>query len=347
MLVEQLKLIISVTIFFLLISSYFIYFNNSYKNIILLIETNNYDFEKLKLQLTKLLSKLKQIILVYILVIILIDLFNKNEYILFLILTIITAVVIILSLFLLHALFKNLPQVEEPKDEQKMVKGVENMQDTTASEILTPRTSLYTIDGNTTIIENWNEILEQEFSRIPVYEDNIDNIIGVLFLKDILRHNSKDVLVKELVRKPYFIPGTKKILDILSEFKKSQNHIAIVIDEYGGTEGIVTIEDILEEIVGEIRDEYDVEEEKIVRIKKNIYEITGDHLIEDVNDELNIDIPIAEDYDTISGYILYKLGKIAQKNDTIKTDRYIMKVLKTDNVKIEKIKLILLEANND
>lgn len=307
---------------------------------------NNFERENILTKfktLTKTLTKIINIEVILILILIMV--FRKNVF--FIITSIAVILFIIIIYIILYKTYKfYITMEEESIDEQKMVKSIEGMQDTTASEILTPRTSLYTIDGKTTISQNWDEILEQEFSRIPVYIDNIDNIVGVLFLKDILRQKNKDILVEKIVRKPYFIPGTKKIGDILSEFRKTQNHIAIVIDEYGGTEGIVTIEDILEEIVGEIRDEYDVEEEKIIHINKNIYELAGDQLIEDVNEELNINIPISEEYDTLSGYFLYELGKIAQKNDTIKTDGYIMKVLKTDNVKIEKIKIILLEANN-
>lgn len=229
-------------------------------------------------------------------------------------------------------------------EDKEILKGVFDINDTNASEIQTPRTSLYTIDGNTTLKENWEEILEQGFSRIPVYVDNIDNIVGILFLKDIFKYvnENKDVLILDLIRKAYFIPGTKKITDILQEFKKTQNHIAIIIDEYGGTEGIVTIEDILEEIVGEIRDENDEEEEKFLKISDNIYEVSGDNLIDEINEELDIDIPQSEEYDTISGYFLHMLGKIAKKNDVIKTEDYILKIIKVDNVKIERIKIVLL-----
>lgn len=277
-----------------------------------------------------------------------------NLHKVFFVLKIIYILFIIYILYKIYKTYINRPieekvqeQTANDEEEEKMVKGISSLQETTASEILTPRTSLYTIDADTTLLENWQEILNQEFSRIPVYLESIDNIIGVLFLKDILRIENKNIQVKKLIRKPYFIPGTKKIIDILKNFKQTQNHMAIVIDEYGGTEGVVTIEDILEEIVGEIRDEYDIEEDKIINVQHNIYEISGDHLIEDINEELKISIPISEEYDTLSGYFLYKLGKIAQKNDTIKTDEYIMRVLKTDNIKIEKIKLILLEADDD
>lgn len=231
------------------------------------------------------------------------------------------------------------------KEEKEILRSVFDINDTTASEIQTPRTSLYTIDGNTTLRENFTEILEQGFSRIPVYTDSIDNIVGILFLKDILKYvneDNKDILIIDLIRKAYFIPGTKKITDILQEFKKTQNHIAIIIDEYGGTEGIVTIEDILEEIVGEIRDENDEEEEKFLKISDNVFEISGDNLIEEINDEFHINIPLSEEYDTISGYFLHMLGKIAKKNDVIKTNDYILKIIKVDNVKIERIKIVLL-----
>lgn len=234
---------------------------------------------------------------------------------------------------------------EDNFEEKEMLLGAFEIGKTNVSEILTPRRELYAISGDTTINENWNEILEQGFSRIPVYIDNIDNIVGILYLKDILKYkikNDEDIKVKKLIRKPYFIPGTKKLPELLTEFQKTQNHMAIIIDEYGGTEGIITIEDILEEIVGEIRDEYDEEEEKVIQLSERVYEVSGDKLIEEINEELNLNIPISEEYDTISGYFLYKLGRIAKIDDVVRNEKSILKVIEIDNMKIEKIKIILL-----
>lgn len=243
---------------------------------------------------------------------------------------------------------RNMLEIEDSKNEEekKMIYGVFDIRETMVSEILTPRTSLYTIDGEHTIDEDFTESINQGFSRIPVYIENVDNIVGILFLKDMLKYSSEDrknIKVKDVMRKAYYIPGTKKVTELLKEFKKTQNHIAIIIDEYGGTEGIVTIEDILEEIVGEIRDEYDVEEEKLLKIANNIYEVSGDNLIEEVNEKLNTNFEESEEYDTVSGYFLHKLGRMAIKGDVIKDGNCVLKVIAIDNVKIKKIKIILLD----
>lgn len=234
--------------------------------------------------------------------------------------------------------------------EEEMIHSIFEFSDTTVKEILTPRTAVFALDMEKTLGEAWDEIVEQGFSRIPVYNETIDKIIGILHMKDLFKYNKekdKDVKIKELIKEAYFIPTTKTLVELLEEFKRKQIHMAIIIDEYGGTLGIVTIEDLLEEIVGEIRDEFDQEEEGIQQIRETIYDIKGDTLIEELNDELSTSIPISEEYDTVSGYVQDKLGKVAEVSEQVKGNGFILKVMDVNNKRIEKIRVIITENNDE
>ena len=209
---------------------------------------------------------------------------------------------------------------------------------------------VFAFDMERTLGEVWDEILEQGFSRIPVYNETIDKIIGILHMKDLFKYNKErdsDIRIRDLIKEAYFIPATKTLVELLEEFKRKQIHMAIIIDEYGGTLGIITIEDLLEEIVGEIRDEFDQEEESIQQIRETIYDIRGDTLIEELNDELSINIPISEEYDTVSGYVQDELGKVAELYDQVKGNGFILKVMVINNKRIEKIRVIITENNNE
>ena len=234
--------------------------------------------------------------------------------------------------------------------EEEMIHSIFEFSDTTVKEILTPRTTVFALDMKKSLGEVWDEIVEQGFSRIPVYNETIDKISGILHMKELFKYNKEkdaNVKVKELVKEAYFIPTTKTLVELLEEFKIKQIHMAIIIDEYGGTLGIITIEDLLEEIVGEIRDEFDQEEESIQQIRETIYDIKGDTLIEELNDEVSIDIPISEEYDTVSGYVQDKLGKVAEVSDQVKGNGFILKVMDVNNKRIEKIRVIVTENNNE
>lgn len=229
-------------------------------------------------------------------------------------------------------------------EEKEMIHSIFNFTDTTVKEIMTPRTSIIAFDKNEILDNVWNDIIEHEFSRIPIFNESIDDIIGILYTKDLLKYTKNyaaNIKLESLCKPVAYVPETKHLTDMLEYFRKEQLHMAIIIDEYGGTLGLITIEDLLEEIVGEIRDEYDIEEEKISTKGEDIYEILGETLVEEINEELGIDIELSEEYDTISGYIQYKLGKVANVDDKVTTEGYIIQVLKVDNNKIEKIKLII------
>lgn len=228
--------------------------------------------------------------------------------------------------------------------EEEMIHSIFEFSDTIVGEILTPRTAVFALDMNKKLSEVWDEIVEQGFSRIPLYNENIDNIEGILHTKDLLKHNKKqDILLKDIMKKAFYIPETKRLTQLLDDFKKKQTHMAVIIDEYGGTLGIITNEDLLEEIVGEIRDEFDQEEENIQMVKEKIYDIKGDVIIEELNQELEINIPLSENYETISGYIQYELGKVADIGDQVKGDGYILKVTEVENKRIEKVRVIVIK----
>lgn len=234
--------------------------------------------------------------------------------------------------------------------EEEMIHSIFEFSDTTVKEILTPRTMVFALDMEKTLGEVWDEVVEQGFSRIPVYNETIDKIVGIVYMKDLIKYDkvkNSDLKIKELMKETYFVPTTKTLVELLEEFKRKQSHMAIIIDEYGGTLGIVTIEDLLEEIVGEIRDEFDQEEENIQQIKETIYDIKGDTVIEELNEELETDIPISEEYDTVSGYVQDELGKVAEVGDQVKGNGFILKVMEVDNKRIEKIRVVITEKNNE
>jgi len=227
------------------------------------------------------------------------------------------------------------------EDEQEMIHSIVGFGETSAKEVMTPRTAVLAFEGNKTINEIWDEMIENNFSRIPIYEETIDNIIGVLYIKDIMnavKDGKTDIPVKEFARPPYFIPETKSIIEILNEFRNLQVHIAIVLDEYGGVVGIVTIEDLIEEIVGEIRDEFDTEEgELIKKIDEKSYEIDAMIDIETLDNELDIHLPESEDYESLGGLIVTMLGKVASVGDEVIMDRVRIKVLELDKLRISKV----------
>ena len=235
--------------------------------------------------------------------------------------------------------------------EEEMISSIIEFADMTVKEILTPRRDLFALDSESKLEDVWEEILEQEFTRMPIYTGTIDNIVGTVHIKDLLRYandkSSGNLLMKEFMKEAYYVPITKSLVELLEEFKTKQLHMAIVIDEYGGTQGIVTIEDLLEEIVGEIRDEFDKEEESIQKIREKIFDVKGDTLIEEINEKLDLDIPLSEEYDTISGYIQDKLGKVADVFDQIKEDNFVMKVLDTDNKRVERVRIVILEKKEE
>lgn len=209
------------------------------------------------------------------------------------------------------------------EEEREMIHGIFELESTMAREIMTPRTDMVYLDVSTELSDVLTAVVENGHSRIPVYEDNIDNIIGILHVKDLLQCWNEDEqevnLSKTIRRPPLLVPETKKIDDLLQEFRSKRTHIAIVLDEYGGTAGLVTIEDIIEEIVGEIQDEYDEEERLFEELADGAYLLDARMPIGEVNDLLAINLP-SEDSDSIGGFVINYLGRVPKEGETFLYD---------------------------
>ncbi|MDO4176335.1 MAG: hemolysin family protein [Bacillota bacterium] len=237
----------------------------------------------------------------------------------------------------------------ELKEEgKKMITGVFAFDDILAYEIMTPRTDVFAININDPAEEYLDELMELRYSRIPVYEDDSDNIIGILYIKDYLIKARSDgfdnVDIRSILRTPYFVPETKNIDSLFFELQKTKQHIAILIDEYGGFCGIVTMEDIIEEVMGDIDDEYDEEEEEVKNIGKDLYIIDGGTDLDDLNEELGINLK-SEDSETIGGFILDMFGEIPDEDDIGKEVFFENYVFTIKSVKDRRIEELTLKIN--
>ncbi len=227
-------------------------------------------------------------------------------------------------------------QIKE--EEKELINNIFEFDDISASEIMTPRSDMYAIDVNE--IPPLEEIIKTGYSRIPVFEDNNDNIIGITNIKDLfiqaLKHNG-DFDIRKIMTEPFFVPEKKKIDTLLKEFKRRKNHISVLVDEHGGVLGILTLEDVIEEIVGDITDESDKEEKFIEEIKPNQWVVAGKIDIEDINKEIDINIPDTDAYDTFSGYYLEVAGRIPKKNEKIVKDNFEISIREMDGNRIKSI----------
>jgi CBS domain containing-hemolysin-like protein len=225
-------------------------------------------------------------------------------------------------------------QIKE--EEKELIHNIFEFDDTAASEIMTPRGDMFVIDIDQDL--NLGQILESGYTRIPVIEGDIDHVIGILTIKDLFLHTISESAgdVRKIMRAPYFVPENKKLDSLLQQFKKRRNHMAIVVDEHGGVSGLITLEDALEEIVGDITDESDKEESHIVKLKAKEWIVLGKTDIDEVNQKIPINIPDAKEYDTFSGYVLYKTGRIPQENEEILIDGFSITVKEIDGVRIKK-----------
>ncbi len=236
---------------------------------------------------------------------------------------------------------------EDIKEEQRMLEGIVRFGDETAKEIMTSRQDVVDLDFRSTFDQVLKCIVENNYSRIPVYQGNSDNVRGILYIKDLLPHLQKgsNFRWQSLIRAPYFVPETKMIDDLLREFRENKVHIAIVVDEFGGTSGIVTLEDILEEIVGEINDEYDEDEKNFVRINANTYVFEGKTLLSDFYKTLSLDDDIFEDVegdaDTIAGLLLELKGDFPSLHEKIDYKNITFEILEMEERRISKVKVVL------
>ena len=227
------------------------------------------------------------------------------------------------------------------EEETEMINNVFEFNDKVVSEIMVSRTEIFALDMNLTISEVIDELSEEKrYSRIPVYDETIDEIKGIVYVKDILlSQKNKNVKIKSIMKEAYFVPENKLVNELFEDLRKNKKQIAIVVDEYGGTAGMVTMEDILEEIVGEIYDEYDKEQTKYKKIDENTYLIEGNVAIYDVEKILGIEIEEGE-YDTLAGYLIEQLGRIPKENEkpVVETKEATYKIEKVKDKKIIEVK---------
>ena len=242
----------------------------------------------------------------------------------------------------------------ELKEEgKKMITSIFAFDDLLAYEVMTPRTDVFSIDINAPTEDYIDELMELRYSRIPVYEDDSDNIIGILYIKDYLikarEAGFDNVDFRSILRKPYFVPETKNIDSLFFELQTTKQHIAILIDEYGGFSGIVTMEDIIEEVMGDIDDEYDEVEPEIQKIAEDTYIVDGSMDLDDIDEELGIDLE-SENSETIGGFIIDILGEIPDENDTGREIEYENCRFRIDSVRdrrIEKITITILPVSEN
>jgi len=231
------------------------------------------------------------------------------------------------------------------EEEQKMIEKVLELSDTTADEIMTPRTDVVAVDVNSDRKTVLDIIINAGHSRVPVYQDNIDNIVGLIYAKDLLTEVGKtdqQFQLRNKLRDAYFVPETKPLRALLHEFQNQKSHIAIVLDEYGGTAGIVTIEDIIEELVGEITDKYEqLPAEPVRKINQNNVEVDARTYIDDLNDQLELNLPEDEDYDTIGGFVFSYLGYIPKTGETFNYKNLKFAITSAEPRRIKRIKIQL------
>ena len=236
---------------------------------------------------------------------------------------------------------------EEIKDEKSMLEGIIRFGDETAKEIMTSRQDVVDLEIRTSFPDVLKCIVENNYSRIPVYQDTTDNIRGILYIKDLLPHLDKGSTFRwqSLIRPPYFVPETKKIDDLLREFQENKVHIAIVVDEFGGTSGIVTLEDILEEIVGEINDEFDEEEKTYTRLNENTYIFEGKTLLSDFCKILDIDddefSEVEGEADSLAGLLLELKGDFPEIHEKIAYHCYHFEILEIEERRISRVKVVI------
>ena len=242
---------------------------------------------------------------------------------------------------------------EIQEENYEIIKNAFDFTDHSAKQIMIPRQNISSIDIEEPVEDMINKIMEGGYSRLPVYQDSIDNIVGIFYAKEIIREYVKrkgeldhDDL-KELMRDPFFVVGSKKISDLLKVFQQKKQHLAVVIDEFGGTEGIVTLEDILEELVGEIQDEEDEEERIVDKVGENVFWVKATQPLDEINENLPKMFPLSDDgeYNTLAGFILHELEEIPEENQEFNINDYHVKILKMQNKSVDLVELTYEEPS--
>ena len=230
------------------------------------------------------------------------------------------------------------------EEENEMIRAIFNLRDTMVREIMVPRTDMAYVSSDATVRDVLRTIVSCGHSRIPVCDGTLDNIVGLIYAKDFLKYwgmEDSAVVLRRVMRAPYFVPETKNLEELLHEFKKKRIHIAIVIDEYGGTSGLVTIEDLLEQIVGDIQDEYDLEEEWLVEESEGVVQVDARLPIEELEEYFGIEVE-RDKFETVGGLIFHLTGRIPQIGEEIATDTIRLAVVEADERKISKVRITRL-----
>ena len=229
------------------------------------------------------------------------------------------------------------------EEEQEMIENVLEFSERTAGEIMTPRTDLIAVEVSDDLATVLDAIREAGHSRIPVYEETIDNIVGLIYAKDLLAEIGRpkeQFSLRARMREAYFVPETKPLRALLHEFQNQKLHIAVVLDEYGGTAGIVTLEDIIEELVGDIADEYDeAQQESVRKIDENTIEVDARTYVEDLNDEYELDLPEDEDYDTVGGFVFSRLGYVPKAGEDFDYENLKFTIASAEPRRVKRVRI--------
>lgn len=229
----------------------------------------------------------------------------------------------------------------QSKEEGDLVARVLELREQRVYEVMRPRTEIAAIEIGSSLQEAQRVFIESGYSKLPVYEGSIDNVKGMVLTYDLFKFPSN---IKSIIREIIFVPETKKSIEMLYEFLAKRSSIAIVVDEFGGTAGIISIEDIIEELFGEIKDEYDVDEEICRKIDDSAYIIGGKAEIDLINEKFSLNLP-KEDYETLAGYIIYKMGRIPKQGETVSIDQYNFLIVRATQTKIDLVKMIISESS--
>ncbi len=229
---------------------------------------------------------------------------------------------------------------EIKEEERELINNIFEFDDTSASEIMTPRADMFVLEVGAPL--DLEAIARSGFTRIPVIDNDIDHVVGIVNIKDIFVQQSaslQNLDIQSIIRPPYFVPENKKLDSLLRQFKKRKNHIAIVVDEHGGVSGLISLEDVLEELVGEINDETDTDEPHIVKVKNDEWVVLGKSDIDEVNEKIPMNIPDSKEYDTFSGFILEQIGRIPQVNEKIPLGNFMVIVQEMDGNRIKEYRV--------
>jgi CBS domain containing-hemolysin-like protein len=237
------------------------------------------------------------------------------------------------------------------KEEQKMIQGVLKLSQTSAEEIMTPRTDIVAVELHSDLKEVIETITSAGHTRVPVFDGNIDNIIGFVYAKDLLREigkNTEDFKLSDRLRKPYFVPETKILRELLHEFQAQKLHISVILDEYGGTAGIATLEDVLEELVGEIADEYEsTPPEQITQVDTDTIEVDARTYINEINEQYQLNLPEGEDYDTVGGFVFSYLGYIPKTGEKFDYGNLKFVITSAEPRRINYLKIKTIDKESD